>query len=554
MLLNDVSIRALAEQGMIDPFVPEMVREYCSSGQSGFWRKSISYGLGSYGYDLRLSPNEFRIFRHIPGEIVNPKRFNPECLETAKLHSDDDGDFFIIPANSYALGVAVERLCVPDDITVVCLGKSTLARCFSAGTKVKLVDGDYTFTQLIQRASDGDDLYGYGVKDGKIVIQELENPRYIEDSNLVRVTLDNGKWIDCTPDHKFMLRNGEWCEAQHLMAGTSLRPIYEHYSHGYPTIYDPVKANELPTNRRCDAWFTVHRAVWKYLENKGAVKVLPEGWHVHHDDGNIFNCHPSNLAAISPSEHAKIHNQTDGRHLTGGEAFKSLYEKDVEFREKINGSLHCEESKKKADENARWWKQSKGNALHLEKARTQRWSQPDSRVRQSEVAKNGVGKFKRRADVTDESIKEALLKAGTIRGAARLLNVDRSAFRRFPEILNEFKQGTLQYNHKVVSVTPLDGLHQTYCLTAPETGNFALSTGVFVSNCGIIANVTPAEASWAGYLTLEFSNASNADCRMYANEGVVQLLFMQGQPCQTTYQGRNGKYQDQPQHIVLPIA
>jgi dCTP deaminase len=200
MLLNDVSIRALAEQGMIDPFVPEMVREYCSSGQSGFWRKSISYGLGSYGYDLRLSPDEFRIFRHIPGEIVNPKRFNPECLETAKLHSDDDGDFFIIPANSYALGVAVERLCVPDDITVVCLGKSTLARC------------------------------------------------------------------------------------------------------------------------------------------------------------------------------------------------------------------------------------------------------------------------------------------------------------------------------------------------------------------GIIANVTPAEASWAGYLTLEFSNASNADCRMYANEGVVQLLFMQGQPCQTTYQGRNGKYQDQPQHIVLPIA
>jgi len=53
-----------------------------------------------------------------------------------------------------------------------------------------------------------------------------------------------------------------------------------------------------------------------------------------------------------------------------------------------------------------------------------------------------------------------------------------------------------------------------------------------------------------GYLTLEFSNASSADCRIYANEGVLQLLFLK-EPCQTTYADRFGKYQDQPQAVTL---
>jgi dCTP deaminase len=68
---------------------------------------------------------------------------------------------------------------------------------------------------------------------------------------------------------------------------------------------------------------------------------------------------------------------------------------------------------------------------------------------------------------------------------------------------------------------------------------------------GIIANVTPAEAQWIGNLTLEFSNSSPADCRIYANEGVVQLLFLQGEPCQVSYADRNGKYQNQTEKVTL---
>jgi len=70
------------------------------------------------------------------------------------------------------------------------------------------------------------------------------------------------------------------------------------------------------------------------------------------------------------------------------------------------------------------------------------------------------------------------------------------------------------------------------------------------ARCGIIANLTPAEAGWQGHLTLEFSNASAADCRLYANEGVVQMLFFKGDPCATSYKKRRGKYQNQGERIV----
>ncbi len=68
---------------------------------------------------------------------------------------------------------------------------------------------------------------------------------------------------------------------------------------------------------------------------------------------------------------------------------------------------------------------------------------------------------------------------------------------------------------------------------------------------GIIVNTTPAEAGWEGHLTLEFSNSSGADCRIYANEGICQILFFEGDPCATTYNDRQGKYQNQPEKVTL---
>lgn len=118
----------MAAKGMICPFEPSLIRKYQIDPASPL-RPVISYGLSSYGYDIRLSQIEFRIFRHIPGTVVDPKNFNPQNLEPSQLHTDGDGSYFILPAHSYGLGVALERLEVPENITVICIGKSTYARC-----------------------------------------------------------------------------------------------------------------------------------------------------------------------------------------------------------------------------------------------------------------------------------------------------------------------------------------------------------------------------------------------------------------------------------------
>ncbi|MFN3926783.1 MAG: dCTP deaminase [Pseudanabaenaceae cyanobacterium] len=121
MIQNDIWIAKMAKQGMITPFEPQLVRQVDDL-------RVISYGLSSYGYDIRLSPKDFRVFRHIPGTVVDPKNFNPDNLEPAKLHRDGNGEFFIMPAHSYGLGVALERLEVPENVTVLCIGKSSYAR------------------------------------------------------------------------------------------------------------------------------------------------------------------------------------------------------------------------------------------------------------------------------------------------------------------------------------------------------------------------------------------------------------------------------------------
>jgi dCTP deaminase len=126
MIQNDKWITEMAKKGMIQPFEPWLVN---SVYQQKSWEKIISYGLSSYGYDLRLSPKEFKVFRHIPDNAINPKRFDTNNLVLVDLENDEDGEFFILPGHSYGLGVAVECLDIPDDVSCLFIGKSTYARC-----------------------------------------------------------------------------------------------------------------------------------------------------------------------------------------------------------------------------------------------------------------------------------------------------------------------------------------------------------------------------------------------------------------------------------------
>jgi dCTP deaminase len=113
---SDRWIRRMAlERGMIEPFEPNQVRE---AGDS----RIISYGTSSYGYDIRCS-NEFKIFTNINSAIVDPKNFDESSFVDVKQ------DVCIIPPNSFALARTVEYFRIPRDVLVICLGKSTYARC-----------------------------------------------------------------------------------------------------------------------------------------------------------------------------------------------------------------------------------------------------------------------------------------------------------------------------------------------------------------------------------------------------------------------------------------
>ena len=162
------------------------------------------------------------------------------------------------------------------------------------------------------------------------------------------------------------------------------------------------------------------------------------------------------------------------------------------------------------------------------------------------------------SDITEETLTQALLESGTVRGASKLLKVDRSAFRRFPKIMKAFKEKTLQNNHKILTISTISQKEEdVYCLTATETGNFALDAGVIVSNCGLIVNVTPGEPEWIGKWTVELSNTTSLPIRVYLDEGIMQCLFFRGErTCKVSYADKKGKYQNQsgmtpPKVIVL---
>lgn len=131
MIKSDKWIVEAAGRGMITPFENKLIRRASVPQPQGDSKEFpiISYGVGSFGYDLRLSAKDFRIFHRRPGFVVDPKRFVPQDLQPAELHKGDNGEeFFILPGNSYGLGVAVERLDIPKNISVLCIGKSTYAR------------------------------------------------------------------------------------------------------------------------------------------------------------------------------------------------------------------------------------------------------------------------------------------------------------------------------------------------------------------------------------------------------------------------------------------
>jgi deoxycytidine triphosphate deaminase len=339
-----------------------------------------------------------------PMPVVDPKNFSPRALV------DVEGDFCLIPPNSFALAETIEYLEIPRDILCVCLGKSTYARCFRGDTRVALVDGSApTLEEMARRAEDGEMFWGYSIDPhGRILTTRLEQPRYIGRDALQEIILDNGESIFCTPDHLFLRRDGRMAEADQLRPGDSLMSLHRHLRRGF----------EMVGRRNDGSWNSPRREV-----NSAAASC---GLRLREENGA-----GTVLAAVHP--------------IWGG-ASSAISERAVYLGE------HS------------------------------------------------------------------------------------------------------QRNRKIVASHSLPGSHDVYCLTVPEVGNFALEAGVFVHNCGIIVNVTPLEPEWRGKITIEISNTTPLPAKIYAGEGIAQIVFLRGEAvCKTSYGDKRGKYQDQ-KGLTLPFV
>ena len=554
---SDKWIKRMAkEHQIIVPFEDRQVREGV-----------ISYGLSSYGYDIRVA-NEFKIFTNVNSTIVDPKNFDEQSFVDFK------GDVCIVPPNSFALARTVEYFRIPRNVLTICLGKSTYARCFRGDTRVALLDGTApTLEEMAERALKGEKFWGYSVGPlGRIIVTLLEAPRYIGRDALIEINLDNQEGVHCTPDHQFIRRDGCLAAADELRPGHSLMPLYRQLARGYEMVYQPINGHLLPTHRLADEW-NIRHGIYRDTPNT----------HRHHRDYDRRNNVPWNIERMPASEHIRLHNsESYGENFDRdqhGQAIRDAFERllqDPIWRERYtqvqrdrathfwNGEAYTEARAKLCEKRRESWtgerRAQQREAMQRyfsDMAHRQRvsehskaaWIRDDGtrRERQREIAR----RINTREEISSERVLTALDQMGSIRGAARLLGCDRAVFRRFPELIAAFR-GTRKLNHKIEDIRELPGDHDVYCLTVPEAGNFALEAGVFVSNCGIIVNVTPFEPEWEGFATLEISNTTPLPAKIYANEGIAQVVFFESdEVCEVSYADKKGKYQAQ-RDITLP--
>lgn len=318
--------------------------------------------------------------------------------------------------------------------------------CFAGDTKVSLLDGeDYRIEGLANR--DGS-FPVYSCKtDGEVVVGEATARKTRTDAELVRVTLDNGEEIECTPDHEFMLRDGTYAEAQDLDRGTSLMPLYTTED---PDGYEVVTQNipEKPPSR----------AHWLVAES-GMMGDIPTSEDsitvIHHKNEVKDDNRPENLEFMTMSEHSRYHRELSDNEHWQSEEFEERRIQALKERDATEAEIEA------ATENITTYME--GNPEHF-----------------AEVAEENGERGAEYLEDFNTSEREC-----SICGE----EMDNPASEYWHQIKDhpEETEYEVRENHEVEAVEHLDKTEDVYCLNVPEYHNFALSSGVFVHNCGMIA-------------------------------------------------------------------
>jgi tRNA-splicing ligase RtcB len=327
--------------------------------------------------------------------------------------------------------------------------------CFAGDTEVKLLDGnDYRMDELARR-DDGFEVYSC-TPDGEIVPTKATAHKTRSDAPLIAIELDNGELIRCTPDHEFMLRDGSYEEARNLTEGTSLMPLYTgETDDGYQLVYHNERGPVEDRGVRAH-WLVARSNLMDIPKNMGKVVL-------HHKNFIKNDNRPDNLEFMNPSDHSKLHRELSKNDWWQSEEFERARIETLGNREPTQREIEA------ATENIRRWMDENPETF-------------------AEVTKqNGErGKeYLKEFNTTERSC--SICGETCANPASEYWHQVREHPHKTEYKLSSNAESKIADNHKVVSVTSLDVTEDVYCLNVPETGNFALSAGVFVHNCGMFS-------------------------------------------------------------------
>jgi len=394
--------------------------------------------------------------------------------------------------------------------------------CFTKNTEVRLADGrNLSFGDLVKEHKAGKKNYTFTTNDdGKISIAEILNPRMTKrDAQLVQVTLDTGEKIVCTPDHRFLLKNQEYVEAENLVAGESLMPLYTRLSKkedsdikdmvGYEMIFNPLHNEWVYTHRLSDE-FNLKRNTYK--RSAGRVR--------HHSDFNKLNNSPDNIQRMGWVAHWRLHSS-----LT-----KEKHASDAQYREKLANGRRAFWDKKEnrkaysermSQRNKRDWQDpiyrknkraflSKMNKEYIKnhpevrvemserftKTLKRAWQDPKYRALMNEkiIRANKSRKYNKTGKVKFDAICKSIFESGKRLSENTYEKVRMEVYpygsaTKWNTGLTKYYSGETQKiraevvgNHKVSKVERITQREDVYDLTIEKTHNFALAAGVFVHN------------------------------------------------------------------------
>jgi deoxycytidine triphosphate deaminase len=594
---SDKWIRRMArDHGLIDPFEPGQVRERATG-------RVISYGTSSYGYDVRCAP-EFKIFTNINSTIVDPKQFDE------KSFVDLSADVCIIPPNSFALARTVEYLRIPRNVLVVCLGKcvtgdtrvvdadtgayvpitemrwgkSTLAldgwRLKPAKVSAFIPQGKKEVFELRTRAGlriRATANHPFRMLDGWRALSDLRpghriaaarnipvfGKTAIPDWEATLLGLMNSEGLCNAPGHSPVFTTGDRALGGLLetsVAASGMGEVTFNGRYGYRLV-NRCGRGGVPEANRAHRWLKNYR-----LNVESGEKFVPQA---------IF---------MAPEHSVRLFLQAlfagDGSVFISGEGvFLEYYSKsrrlieDVHhlllrfgifslIREKTTaiGTLACKiqitdkvQIQRFADNigfapgsmkqqlldrevlpmiRAKPWRRSNFDTLPMEA-----WSMLSAAARVGGMSRNALG-----IRATPDQF---VPMAAAVRVAKRTgdLYVDPLINGPVWDVVEQIEPA---------------GTEEVFDISVPNLHNF-IANGLVAHNstyarCGVIVNVTPLEPEWEGHVTLEFSNTTTLPAKIYANEGVAQMLFFESdEVCETSYADRGGKYQGQ-KGVTLPKA